>query len=79
MLMRSSVLPVASRTFCDWPGVGTEGGERARQRMAELWALKRKVSANEAVLAVVLSFDYDFAFGVDDGFTVAVTPWRTRS
>lgn len=40
--MRSSVLPVARRTLCD-----SDGGEMARQRIAEVWALKRKESEND--------------------------------
>lgn len=67
MLMRSSVEPVARRTFWVCLGAGAEGGEMARQRMAELWALKRKVSAKEADCSVVVMgvvvFDFlDFFF-----------------
>jgi hypothetical protein len=65
---RSSVAPVARKTFWDWPGVGAEGGDRARQRIAEVWAVKRKVSAKET--------DGESGF---IGLMVAVTPWRTRS
>lgn len=65
--MRSSVEPVARRTFWVCLGAGAEGGEMARQRMAELWALKRKVSAKEADCSVVVMgvvvFDFlDFFF-----------------
>ena len=63
-----SVLPVARKTFC-WPlWSGTEGGERARQRMAEAWALKRKVSANSALGFVGFSaFCLDFLDDDDEG------------
>lgn len=56
--------PVARRIFCGWLGVGAEGGERARARMAEVCAVKRKVS--EKVAASV-------------GGMVAVIPCRIRS
>ncbi|KAL1835916.1 hypothetical protein VTK73DRAFT_5267 [Phialemonium thermophilum] len=55
--MRSSVAPVASSTFCVCPGTGAEGGETATQRMAELWALKRKVSTNRTVSAAAAAGD----------------------
>jgi hypothetical protein len=48
-LMRSSVAPVASRTFCVWPWTGAEGGDRARHRMAEACAVNRKESAKRAL------------------------------
>ena len=47
--MRSSVLPVARIIFCSCLGTGAEGGERARVRIADVCALKRKVSAKETV------------------------------
>ena len=62
--MRESVEPVARRIFCGWLGVGAEGGDRARARMAEVCAVKRKVS--EKVAASVAG-------------RVAVIPWRMRS
>lgn len=62
--MRSSVLPVARIIFWVCFGTGADGGERARVRIAEVWASKRKVSAN------CTSFL---------GEMVAVIPWRTRS
>lgn len=62
--MRSSVLPVARMIFCVCLGTGAEGGESARVRIAEVWASKRKVSANWTELV---------------GEMVAVMPWRTRS
>jgi hypothetical protein len=69
--MRSSVAPVASMTFWDCPGAGAEGGERARQRMADVCAVKRKVSAKETVgLEEVLE---------DGGSMAQVMPWRMRS
>lgn len=58
------MLPLARITFCVCFGTGAEGGETARQRMADSWALKRNVSANSAV---------------SEGEMVAVMPWRTRS
>lgn len=57
--------PVARRSFCGWPGVRVEGGERARARIEEVWAVKRKVSEKVAESCV-------------DG-RLAVIPWRMRS
>lgn len=62
--MRSSVLPVARMIFCDCLGTGAEGGESARVRIAEVCALKRKVSANWTSSSERI---------------VVVIPWRTRS
>ena len=64
--IRSSVLPLARMIFCVCFGIGADGGESARQRMAEAWALKRKVSANSTSSLFL-------------GEIVAVTPCRTRS
>jgi hypothetical protein len=59
------VLPDARIIFCvGFVGDGVEGGERARQRMEVVCALKRNVSENWTVL---------------EGEMVAVMPWRTRS
>jgi len=38
--------------FCNCFGAGLDGGDRARVRIAEVWALKRNVSAKE--ISVVL-------------------------
>lgn len=63
-LTRSSVEPVARIIFCVCLGTGADGGERARLRIAEVWAVKRKVSAN---------------WTSSLGDIVAVIPWRTLS
>jgi hypothetical protein len=47
------VEPVARRIFCGWCGVGALGGERASVRIAEVCAVKRKVSAKVTVLSEV--------------------------
>jgi hypothetical protein len=56
--------------------VGGGRGERARQRMAEVWALKRKASAKdmEGVSASDISFKLRTCFGI-----VAVIPCSVRS
>ena len=71
--MRSSVPPLARMTF--EPGFAPsarETGETARHRMAEEWALKRKVSAKRQ--PGFPSFEFDRGDG-----KVAVTPCRIRS
>lgn len=65
----SSEPPVARRI--PWVSGLEDGegrGERARQRTAEAWALKRKESANWTV-----------GDGVESSDNVAVMPCRTRS
>lgn len=72
--MRSSVLPVARmrlRRGC--VGVGSEGGEIARDEMEDECAWKRNVSVN-----VVLGGGDVVALTALVG-NVAVRPWRTRS
>lgn len=61
------MLPDARIIFCvGFDGEGKEGGERARQRIEVVWALKRNVSEN---------WTGEEAWGE----MVAVMPWRTRS
>ena len=57
--MRSSEEPLARITFRELEEE-VDGGESARQRRAELWALKRKMS-----LKVTLWFDLVVSSGCD--------------
>lgn len=57
-------------TFSELPS--EETGEIAKQRIAEAWALKRKVSAN-------LTSSPSSTFACSDIGTIAVNPWRARS
>lgn len=77
MLMRSSVLPVARSTL----EAESEGGESARQRIAEVCALKRKVSLKSTLGCCFRSVMESGAEVpvVSDGGMVAVKPCRTRS
>ena len=72
-LIRSSVLPLARMTFWECLSVDAEGGEIARQRIADECALKRNVSAN----SILLSFPDETCVGFIGIF--AVRPCRTRS
>lgn len=58
---------------------GKEQGERARHRMEDVWAVKRKVS-EKVVMGISESLEASvlekIVFGVG---RTAVTPWRTRS
>lgn len=59
--------------FCVCLGMGAVGGERARVRIAEVWALKRKVSANSTAEEEVEADCFA------EGVMVAVSPCRMRS
>lgn len=72
-LIRSSVPPLARITFWECSSVDAEGGEIARQRIAEECALKRNVSAN----SILLVFPGETCVGFLGIF--AVRPCRTRS
>lgn len=69
--MRESVEPVARRVFVEV----RPGGERARQRIEEVWAVKRKVSAKEmldlgvsSVGCFIVSDESLVGFGASSGF-----------
>lgn len=72
-LIRSSVLPLARMILRECSSVDAEGGEIARQRIAEECALKRNVSAN----SILLVFPGETCVGFLGIF--AVRPCRTRS
>ena len=72
-LIRSSVLPLARMTFWECLSVDAEGGEIARQRIADECALKRNVSVN----SILLLFPGETCVGFLGIF--AVRPCRTRS
>jgi len=65
---RASVLPVASMRREGADAVVADAGERARHRIAEAWALKRKLSVKRTSVEVAL------ADGID-----TTNPCRTRS
>ena len=47
-----SAAPVASKSFCGCPGTWVDGGERARDFIGVVCAVKRKVSAKDALSRV---------------------------
>lgn len=60
-----SAAPVARSSFCGCPGTWVDGGESASDFIGVVCAVKRKVSAKDALSRV---------FG-----RVTVIPWRIRS
>jgi len=68
------VLPVARVRLEGALGVGVEAEERARQRIAEACALKRKLSVIRTAVGVELSFCEGSRMGIE-----TMKPWSTRS